>query len=195
MSQKQASLVRGKNGKLKLKVRNWRTADKRPAVVDTRGNPVERRSDLFRRWGIVTDGLWEPGKIMVDIDDEKNICSVRKGHDGSVRRAMAKKSLSRSMRKIVNERGIQIPLGSLCHITGLSVEWIRWDRTQHGWHVTIQVRQKLTLAETIAAQAILGSDTKREMLNLARCISLRKRPSRYWEARANILYSRKVKHD
>jgi len=96
---------------------------------------------------------------------------------------------------IDNNEAPQIPIESLCHIAGLSVEWIRWDKTEHGWHVTIQVREKLTLAETIAAQAILGSDRKREMLNLARCISLRKRPSRYWEARANILYSRKVKHD
>jgi hypothetical protein len=84
------------------------------------------------------------------------------------------------------------PLQSLVHTLGLAVQWTRWDRTKHGWHLVIKLRQRLTLAEIIAAQAILGSDRARERLNLARCISIRLHPSRFWERRSNILYKRKV---
>jgi hypothetical protein len=126
---------------------------------------------------------------MVDIDDND------KGYTSSTLRRKRKDNRLRDDKLRTQNRANEapeIPLESLCHITGLSVRWVRWDRTQNGWHVVIKVSQKLTLSETIAAQAILGSDRKREMLNLARCISIRKRPSRYWEQRANILYEKKL---
>ena len=110
---------------------------------------------------------------MVDIDDK----DTRNSNSKHRRNRKANRLRDDKLRKQYRtEEAPQIPIESLCHIAGLSVEWIRWDKTEHGWHVTIKVREKLTLAETIAAQAILGSDRKREMLNLARCISLRKRP-------------------
>lgn len=86
----------------------------------------------------------------------------------------------------------KVALQSLAHTLGLTVGWVRWDRTRRGWHLIVRFHQALTLAETIAAQAILGSDRARERLNLARAISLRLHPSKYWERRANILYSRKI---
>lgn len=85
------------------------------------------------------------------------------------------------------------PLHSLAHTLGLCVLWHRWDRTRRGWHLVIKIMQKLTPAETIACQAILGSDRARERLNLARAISIRLHPSKFWEKRINILYSRKIK--
>lgn len=45
---------------------------------------------------------------------------------------------------------------------------VRFDRTRRGWHVVVGVRARVELAQGIAAQAIWGSDTKREMLNLMR---------------------------
>lgn len=84
------------------------------------------------------------------------------------------------------------PLQSLAHTLGLKIVWQRWDRTKRGWHLTVKVRQKLTLAEIVCCQALLGSDPARERLNLARAISLRLHPSKFWQARANILYRRKV---
>ncbi|MDA8161414.1 MAG: hypothetical protein M0022_00700 [Desulfobacteraceae bacterium] len=171
---KQASVSVNRNGKHVVRVRDW-----------GRGSGKAGR---FLKWGLVEE-FHEPGKIMVDIDDKKNMLNLRKSdHIDSRRRKLIGIS---SVRRLWI-RGISIQ--SLAHTIGLSVQWIRWDRTRHGWHIVIKVRQKLTLAETIAAQAILGSDPARERLNLARCISLRKRPSKYWEARANILYSRKAEH-
>ena len=131
---------------------------------------------------------------MVDIDD--NTKSSRNRIQRIRKELQNRKQGTVGPRSSSGAKGIQqivrIPIQSLAHTLGLSVSWVRWDRTAHGWHVVIKVREKLTLAETIAAQAILGSDPARERLNLARCISLRKKPSKYWEARANILYSRKA---
>ena len=118
----------------------------------------------LKTWGVIEE-FHESDKIMCDFDDPK-------------------------------ERGRQFmpcpPVQSLIHTFGLTIVWQRWDRTQHGWHLIVKIKQRLTLAEIIAAQAILGSDRNRERLNLARAISLRLHPSRFWERRANILYSRKI---
>jgi hypothetical protein len=84
------------------------------------------------------------------------------------------------------------PLQSLAHTLGLQILWQRWDRTQRGWHLVVKVKQKLTLTEVICCQTLLGSDRARERLNLARAISLRLHPSKFWEVRANILFRRKI---
>lgn len=125
--------------------------------------------------GVVGD-VWEPGKILLDFDTRKKgewrFQKVRRG-----KRSFAVPSP---------------PLASLAHTLGLKIEWVELERTSHGWHMIVKSRQHLTLAETIAAQAILGSDRARERLNLARAISCRLHPSRFWESRANILYARKI---
>ena len=80
-------------------------------------------------------------------------------------------------------------------IVGVRPRYIRYDRTRHGWHVVIGLTMSLTGAELIAIQAILGSDYKREALNLMRLISMRVHPaSTYWIERSNILFSSKLRH-
>jgi len=73
-----------------------------------------------------------------------------------------------------------------------SPKWIRTDRTAHGWHVIVKLRQKLTDGEIIAAQAVLGSDLKRETLNLKRAIAQRTNPQPGWGPRINLLFSEKT---
>ena len=67
------------------------------------------------------------------------------------------------------------------------VEAIRYDRTKRGWHVIIAVRKRLCALTMVAAQAILGSDPKREAFNLIRVRQLRVsgRRAHPW----NVLYS------
>lgn len=48
--------------------------------------------------------------------------------------------------------------------------FIAYDRTARGWHLRVRVAVALTSGEIVAAQALLGSDPKRERYNLARVI-------------------------
>lgn len=50
----------------------------------------------------------------------------------------------------------------------VSPKWIRLDRTNRGWHVIIPHAANVSPLEEIAVQAILGSDRKREAMNLRR---------------------------
>lgn len=75
----------------------------------------------------------------------------------------------------------------------LGCRWIRFDRTLRGWHAIIKMRKRLRPAEIIAAQAALGSDKKREEMNLARVIAMRENPPPpFWRDRFNILFSEKI---
>jgi hypothetical protein len=67
------------------------------------------------------------------------------------------------------------------------IETVRYDRTRHGWHVIVAVDVELSNETIVAAQAILGSDPKREAFNLMRCRYLRLQ-SKFWRARFNVLY-------
>ena len=49
--------------------------------------------------------------------------------------------------------------------------WIEYDRTNRGYHVIIRWNRKFRPLETIAIQAILGSDRRRELFALARVMS------------------------
>ena len=65
------------------------------------------------------------------------------------------------------------------------VECVRYDRTRHGWHVLVGVEAELSPLMIVAAQAILGSDLKREAFNLMRV----QRPRRgFFRERWNVLY-------
>lgn len=66
---------------------------------------------------------------------------------------------------------------------------VRLDRTQRGWHVVIGIERQLAPALVVAAQAVLGSDTNREMFNLMRVVNL-PNVSRFWRNRWNVLYER-----
>ena len=72
---------------------------------------------------------------------------------------------------------------------GWPLEAVRYDRTARGWHVVVGVRRRLSPAIVVAAQAILGSDPKREAFNLMRVQQLRHLPA-FWRSRFNVLYSR-----
>lgn len=70
---------------------------------------------------------------------------------------------------------------------------IRLDRTARGFHMVIIWSTEFSHYETVAVQAILGSDPMRELLNLSRARSMAAGGGRglaagkFW----NILYSRK----
>lgn len=82
---------------------------------------------------------------------------------------------------------------AVCRIVGLRPIWIRTDRTRKGWHVVIRLRQSLSNAEIVAAQAIMGSDNRREALNLMRAIAIRQRdPGPTFRDRWNLLYENKL---
>lgn len=83
-----------------------------------------------------------------------------------------------------------IKLRELLGLMNLTARSVRYDRTEHGYHVVIHLRQRLRLAEAIAVQAILGSDPRREAFNLARA---RTNPGRFWRARANLLFGERLR--
>ena len=83
----------------------------------------------------------------------------------------------------------------LCRLKtiGIKAKWFAYSRSRHGWHVEIGIAAKLTEAETVAAQFALGSDPRRETMNLRRAISLRvHKHSPFWRKRWNILFRRKM---
>lgn len=77
----------------------------------------------------------------------------------------------------------------LVRVNRWRVEWVSTRRTAHGWHVVIAVRQRVAMLRVICAQAVLGSDWKREIFNSRRAIAWRNVPD-YWRGRANVLYER-----
>jgi hypothetical protein len=86
-----------------------------------------------------------------------------------------------------------LPVFTVLRMCGLHVQYMRDDRTRKGWHRIIKVREKLSPAELVALQACLGSDRRREGLNLMRLLRTRKRGlSNFERGRWNILYSRKL---
>lgn len=70
---------------------------------------------------------------------------------------------------------------------------VRYDRTRRGFHVVIWLSESLTRAELVALQACLGSDARREALNLMRVRSMRVYgcPPRD-RARWNLLFEEKL---
>lgn len=85
------------------------------------------------------------------------------------------------------------PMWAVCRIVGLRPRSIRTDRTRRGWHVIVELNERLQAAELVALQAVLGSDNRRECLNLMRVIGMRKHPvSPFWRRRWNLLFERKI---
>jgi hypothetical protein len=82
-------------------------------------------------------------------------------------------------------------LNRVFHILDIRPQYIRFDRTRHGWHVVIRLPRALDKLATVALQAVLGSDPRRETLNLMRALSVK------WDAhnsrRWNILFREKLK--
>lgn len=86
-----------------------------------------------------------------------------------------------------------VPKGLIDRVTWMCKLWrwpiiaVRFDKTRHGWHVIIGVRKKLAPPLIVAAQAVLGSDPKREAFNIMRVQNL-DALSPYWRERWNVLY-------
>ena len=79
--------------------------------------------------------------------------------------------------------------------TGILPKSVRYDRTNHGWHVIVEIwGERIPSAERVALQACMGSDPKRETLNLMRVINIRKYgASPFWQARWNLLFRKKLR--
>jgi hypothetical protein len=78
-------------------------------------------------------------------------------------------------------------------ICGLGAIAICYRRTRKGWHVIIfgDFQRTLTPAETVALQFCLGSDNRRETLNLMRVLNLKGKSE--WESkRWNLLFKEKI---
>lgn len=84
---------------------------------------------------------------------------------------------------------IERRIATLCAAHRLTVECISIRRTQRGWHVTIDVRQRVAFWRVVLLQALLGSDWKRELFNSRRAVAWRNVPQ-FWRDRANVLYVR-----
>lgn len=84
-------------------------------------------------------------------------------------------------------RGVERRIFFLCRTMKWKVEAVRYDRTARGWHVVIAIKQRIAAPFMVAAQAVLGSDWRREAFNLSRVRQLRSK-SPYWRARWNVLY-------
>lgn len=80
-------------------------------------------------------------------------------------------------------------INSLAHILGVVPLFVRCDRTRRGWHIVIRWSRKFQPIEHVAIQAILGSDYRRETLNLMRVLS---GPRGAGTKRWNLLYSGKL---
>lgn len=78
-----------------------------------------------------------------------------------------------------------------CRLWRWPVDGMRFDRTRRGWHVVVRVRKRLDFTAVVGAQAIMGSDARREMHNLMRAEAIRRgEVSAWWAKRANVLYQR-----
>lgn len=75
----------------------------------------------------------------------------------------------------------------------ITTESVTYSPTKHGWHIIVHVAERLSPPEIIAVQACLGSDIKRELMNLQRYFGFRgKKVPKFWEDRWNLLFSKKV---
>lgn len=77
---------------------------------------------------------------------------------------------------------------TLARLCGWKIRWIRFDRTKRGWHLVVDFRDCLPALAMVAAQAILGSDFRRESLNLMRALSVNPAREKYF----NILFDKKL---
>lgn len=84
-------------------------------------------------------------------------------------------------------------LVSTLRAVGVRPVWTCYRRSARGWHVIIKSRYRILPGEQIALQVLLGSDRKRETLNIMRLLSIRQNgASAFWRKRWNILYRYKL---
>jgi hypothetical protein len=85
------------------------------------------------------------------------------------------------------------PIWSVCRLVGVRPACVEYFRTRKGWHLWIRLQRPLEPAERVALQAVLGSDPRRETLNLMRVLAIRRNNIRgHWRTRWNLLFSTKL---
>jgi hypothetical protein len=85
------------------------------------------------------------------------------------------------------------PVFVCLRMSGLQITFLRDDRTRKGWHRVVRVRESLSPLEILTIQAVLGSDRRRENLNLMRLLRTRESGmSDFQSKRWNILYRTKL---
>lgn len=67
-------------------------------------------------------------------------------------------------------------------------KWVELHRTRRGWHMSVMFSERFSPIETVALQAILGSDAFRETYNLVRVRS-KQAAGRRW----NLLFREKIR--
>jgi hypothetical protein len=86
------------------------------------------------------------------------------------------------------------PIWEILRFLHIRPKWIRTDRSQKGWHVVVKHDHHLSRMEIVAIQALGGSDSKRELLNLMRAFNMDRSGliDDFWKQRWNILFERKI---
>jgi len=87
------------------------------------------------------------------------------------------------------ERPDYFHIWSTLRLLDLEPLWVRQDRTNKGVHVVLALRRASKPLESLALQAVLGSDIRREALNLFRVL---RQPTGLGRSRWNVLYSYKL---
>jgi hypothetical protein len=95
----------------------------------------------------------------------------------------------------INLEELDKAIYNVAQMSGIKLERLAVHNTKRGNHVIVSAewldRKELTPAETVALQLLLGSDPKREALNLMRAHNLGDAPD-FWRDRWNVLYSEKL---
>lgn len=74
-------------------------------------------------------------------------------------------------------------------ILGWPIEAVGIRQTVHGYHIRVVLRKKISPVSIVCAQALMGSDVKRETFNLKRARVLKRVPVEWRQADAwNTLY-------
>lgn len=87
------------------------------------------------------------------------------------------------------ERPDYFHIWSTLRLLDLVPLWVREDRTNKGVHVVLALRRAFKPVESLCLQAVLGSDPRREALNLYRVL---RTPVGMGFRRWNVLYSYKL---
>lgn len=159
----------------------------RLAQATYRGPRLTQR-ELEARWKAFQRGENEDFTVINwNFADRLRLSKLKIGKGGLVKLCAAP---GRIMLDIDQRKAPQYwPIFARLRHLNLSPEYLRIDRTRHGWHVIVQLKEKLSPAVTVALQCILGSDLKREQWNLFRVMSGKAERNNRW----NMLFEERLK--
>lgn len=157
------------------------TFKKRPTAADIHA--------ARERW---LKGLSTPGVQITAVSwsrDRQDVrAAVRSGYVGRAGRVKCQAAPTRTMCDYDRAAPPSLWLvWRVARMLGIKPGLVRMDRTRRGWHLIIEWRRRFRPLEIVAIQCVLGSDSKRELFNLARVFSGKARNPRW-----NILFDRKV---